>query len=215
MLIKCAHTTCINNKGSCVTISAGAYVSFRCNQMGRRLTKKTQQNPVWPWTNKYSFAAGVTLDLLFPMGVNRTARNEWYHYPHTYRSPTASTHGYTSRQKYTNTNRKIYPAKQDPKKIHAKTHSIMSCWNLEQIRQGEKLKRGQPIVFVLWISSVQQKGLNRDFWLCWREKSQIKTKGNTLSNIKSSQRCCGWGNRDLKESAAKMSCWTFHGDILL
>lgn len=62
MLIKCAHSTCINNKGSCVTISAGAYVSFRCNQMGRRLTKNPNKTlcdhgqinialqQVWPWT---------------------------------------------------------------------------------------------------------------------------------------------------------------------
>lgn len=132
MLIKCAHTTCINNKGSCVTISAGAYVSFRCNQMGRRLTKKTQQNPVWPWTNKYSFAAGVTLDLLFPMGVNRTARNEWYHYPHTHTEAPLQVHMgiQADRSTQIQTEKYILPNKTPRKYMQRHTQSwAVGIWN--------------------------------------------------------------------------------------
>lgn len=51
------------------------------------------------------------MDLLFPMGTNTTARNERYHYPHTFKSTSARTQIYKQIEKKANINRNIYPAK--------------------------------------------------------------------------------------------------------
>ena len=119
-VIICVYTTCPDNKGRWVRISAGVNVCvcvcvFHLDVI--RWAENKKINCV-SMDKQILLCSRCDLGPLFPMGTNTTARNERCYYPHTYKSTSASTHWRT--------------------------------------RQGGGVKRGQSLVFVLSVCSVQQ-----------------------------------------------------------